>query len=372
MSDFDLEDMMAAGTGYALFRHGQDRQTEQLVRALREPVEVEVVIDERGDPPPSLINALEFTTTPVEDWDDYVGQEPLKTRLMTHIIAAMRRNEALPHVLLASGYPGVGKTSMARLIALAMGKQIIEIVPPFNVHTLAEAAEMLDDGDILFIDEIHKLTDTGVKGAEILLKILEDKVVFLPNGDVIRLNDITIIGATTDVDKLPETVIDRFKIKPYFQPYKYSELARIAVRFAYRHASEMYVDDDMAVAMAYACRGTPRILEEMVLAVRDLAGALRRNPTPDEMLEFLEVQPDGLTRQHIQYLTTLRRKFGRTNRYGETEYLVGAQNIQEILRETPQGIGRIERLLVERDLITRTARGRQLTAQGIERAEELM
>ena len=370
--DFGFDDAMMLGTGYALFRHGQDRQTATLARALAEREPVEVFIEREGEERPALINALEFSTDDLIEWDDYIGQEPLKSRLMTHIVAALRRGDSLPHVLLASGHPGIGKTTMARLIALAMGKKIIEVVPPFNAYTLAEAAELLDDGDFLFIDEIHKLTDGGVKGAEILLKVLEDKVAFLPNGEVKQLNDITVIGATTDKDKLPRTVIDRFKIKPHFQPYTYSELARIAVQFAFRHASLEVVDDDMATTMAFACRGVPRILEEYVLACRDLASALNRPPTEDELLEFLEVEPDGLTRMHIQYLTSVRLLYGRTNRHGETEYIIGAQNIQEILRETPNGLADIERFLVERGFLHRTTRGRQLTELGIDRANDLI
>lgn len=368
----DFEDAMDAGTGYALFRHGQDRQTAALARALNQREPVEVIIEEQAEERPALINAAEFSDEQVGEWDDYVGQEPLKARLMTHIIAALRRGEALPHILLASGYPGVGKTMMARLIARAMGKQIVELVPPFNAYTLAEAAEMLDDGDILFIDEIHKLSDSGVKGAEMLLKVLEDGVAFLPNGEVKLLNNITVIGATTDAGKLPRTVLDRFKVKPYFQPYSYSELARIAVRFAFRHASLDVVDDDMATTMAFASRGVPRILEEYVLAARDLAEELHRPATEQELLDFVEVEPDGLTRQHVKYLLTLYQKFGRVNRNGEMEYIAGAQTIQDMLRETPQGLGDLESFLVDSGFIDRSNRGRLLTAMGAARAEELL
>ena len=102
-------------------------------------------------------------------------------------------------------------TTLARLIAKAMGSRIIELVPPFNIYTLVEAARQLGDDDVLFIDEIHKLADNGKRGAEILLKVLEDKVAYLPTGEVVQLADITVIGATTDRDKLPEPVVDRFK-----------------------------------------------------------------------------------------------------------------------------------------------------------------
>lgn len=370
-------DALALGAGYALYRHGQDRQTEQLINALGrreddgEPQRIEVHVhtdeDERGIAP---VNFLDFATADIpHDWDDYIGQEPLKRQLRIYMAAAKAKGKRLPHVLLASGMPGVGKTTMARLLAVSMGVQIIELVPPFNVYTLVEAAKKLDDKDILFIDEIHKLADSGKRGAEILLKVLEEGVAFLPDGTIEQLADITVIGATTDRDLLPEPVVDRFKIKPYFQPYSDNELAEIAIQFAYKHRAQAHVDDWMAAHIALACRGTPRIIDEMVAATDSLALAFGRNPTPTEVLEFLEVEPDGLTRTHIHYLTAMRQYFARETKGGDVEYIVGEAAIQQILRETKQGIGRVERFLVERGLIDRTPRGRRLTELGIARAE---
>lgn len=264
-------------------------------------------------------------------------------------------------------------TTLARLIAKTMGVKMVELVPPFNIFTLVQAASELSAGDILFIDEIHKLADNGKRGAEILLKVLEDHVAFLPTGEVVDLDDITVIGATTDRDKLPEPVIDRFKVKPFFQPYSLGELARITITFASKHDALDMVDDDLAVAIAKACRGTPRITEEFVIAARDLHMALGRRVAAEELLDFVEVEPDGLGRQHIQYLTSLRQFFPRTVRdTEEIEYVVGEAAMQQILRETKQGLGRIENFLIEKGYIDRTPRGRRLTNKGIARAEEFI
>lgn len=373
MNDFDAIDF---GAAYALYMHGQDVQSERLIGALREreydPDATRVIQVSEPERVVPAINHNQFIEDP-GDWDSYIGQEPLKNQLMISIGSAKIRGKRLPHVLLASGYPGVGKTKMARLIAKALGVRIIEVVPPFKVESLVAAAEELGDHDILFIDEIHKLTDgVGARGAEMLLKVLEEGVAYLPNGDVVRLADITIIGATTDQDKLPEPVVDRFKIKPYFQAYDEIELGRIAIQFAYKEYAEEWVTDEMADAIAMACRGTPRIASAMVEAVRDLATVYKRQPTPQEMLSYLEVEPDGLTRTHIHYLTAMRQYFGREARDGGTEYIVGEAAIQQILRETKQGIGRVERFLVERGLIDRTPRGRRLTPLGIARAEQFI
>jgi holliday junction DNA helicase RuvB len=375
----DLDDDVGAlelGAGYALLRHGQDQQTAALIAAMRNGGDGGSIARDPTDDPPDpvqpAVNALDFTDPAnlPEDWDDYIGQAPAKNQLMVRLASAAMRDEPLDHVLLASGYPGVGKTTMARLIAKLMGVKIIEVVPPFKIESLVKAAQLLEDKDILFIDEIHKLTDgVGARGAEMLLKILEDRVAYLPSGEVIPLNQITVIGATTDRDKLPETVVDRFKIKPYFQAYSLTELAKIVVKFTWEKFAEDYVTDSTGIAMAKACRGTPRIIEEYVMAARDLGITKGAPPTPEELLEFVEVEPDGLTRVHIHYLTAMRQYFGRENSDGEWEFIVGEAAIMQILRETKQGIGRIERFLVERGLVDRTPRGRRLTPLGIARAE---
>lgn len=281
------------------------------------------------------------------------------------------RVNAPDHLYVTEQYIVTHNTTLARLTAKMMGKRIIELVPPFKVGDLVEAALKLDHGDVLFVDEVHKLADNGKAGAELLLKVLEEGVAFLPSGPV-YLPDITVIGATTDRDKLPEPVVDRFKLKPYFQAYSIEELARIAIVFAYRHQAQAYVTDRLAARIAMACRGTPRIAEEMVLAALDLGTVWRRPPTPEELLAFLEVEPDGLTRTHIHYLTALYQYFARETKDGEIEYIIGEAAIQQILRETKPGIGRVERFLVERGLIDRTPRGRRLTELGIERAQEFI
>jgi Holliday junction DNA helicase RuvB len=379
--DDDLDDdghefgALDAGTAYALLRHGQDRQADRIIDGLRqtafgqESPEVHVHLHD-DEEPIQPVNALDFSTVDMPtDWDDYIGQEPMKQQLSVYMNAAKVNGTAFPHTLFASGYPGVGKTTIARLIAKRMGVQIFEIVPPFNIHTLVAAARKLDDHDILFIDEIHKLADGGKRGAEILLKVLEDKVAFMPDGSTVQLADITVIGATTDRDKLPEPVIDRFKIKPYFQAYSWPELAAIAVSFAYRHHAGDKIDDQLAVDIAKACRNTPRIIEEMVMAADALATTFGQPPTSAQLLEFLEVEPDGLTRTHIHYLTAMRQYFPRMTKDEEIEYIVGEAAIQQILRETKPGLQRLEGFLLERGLIDRTPRGRRLTDLGIARAE---
>lgn len=361
-----LSPAMAVGTGYALYRHGQDRQVEQLAHLLDQRT-AEVI--EVGEPvPPTNTRVVEPGAL---DWNSFTGQEQLKHQLKVYIDAALKRGDRLPHILLASGFPGVGKTMLSRIIAKMMDAPMVELMPPFDTYTLVDAAKRLPDKGILFVDEIHKLADSGKRGAEILLKVLEEGIAFLPDGTMVQLPDITIIGATTDRDKLPEPVVDRFKVKPAFAPYTLSELAQIAVRFSYRHWCEDTLDDDKAISIGLACRSTPRVAEEFVLGNRDLTLHLGRDATIDEMLTFMDVTEDGLTAAHRTYLTALYQFFGQDTADG-VKYVAGEAAIKQMLRETNNGLQRIETFLLERGFIDRTPRGRQLTDLGVERVQELI
>lgn len=310
----------------------------------------------------------------VKTWGQYVGQEPMKAQLQVFIDDALERNAALPHTLLASGMPGVGKTTLAQLVAAQFGSRLVKLVPPFTPQTLYDAALSMDDWEFLFVDEIHKLGDHGPAMAENLLHLLEEKVLYLDDG-VHELADFTVVGATTDADKLPETIIDRFVIKPFFQKYSLAELVRITKNFCDDFGCVL--DPKTMVAIAKACRGTPRIARELVEAARALNNSYGRPCTPVELLAFKELEPDGTSRQHIAYLTALYQFFGREKPvYGtdqtEWEYVAGEASLMNILRENKPGLARLERFLIEKGLVDRTPRGRRLTPRGIQRAKQFV
>lgn len=369
---FGFDDALAVGVGYGLYRHGQDSQTAEIVNALRNDSITAGLLDEEDLatevlPAPNILDYV--TDLPTDVWDDYIGQDPLK-RLINIIIASAKAREVrCPHILLGSGYPGVGKTTVGRKIARMMGTKFIEVVPPFNIHALLAAVQLLNDKDVVLLDEIHKL---GGRGSEILLKVLEMGVAPI-DGQLIRLPDVTYIGATTEPDMLLEPVVDRFKWRPYFQAYTRPELAEIATVYGWKITNDAdWLPDDLILAIADACRQTPRIIETMVDAARDVEQALGTLPTPDDLLSFLEVEPDGLTRQHIAYLTAMYQYYGRTLNDGSIEYVAGENTMMGILREKKEGLGRLERFLVERGLVNRTTRGRCLTERGITRAQEFV
>lgn len=381
-------DAFELGTAYALFRHGQDRQTEDLVAAMTAtaappappapaapaaPAQVDVRIRDDDNPDEAVVvNALDFVTADMPaTWDEYIGQDQLKLELQVAITSAQARKASLPHMIFAAGIPGVGKTTIARLVAKSMGVPLIELSPPFeNVWVLVKAAQQLPPHGILFIDEIHMLEQKR-RGSEILLKIMEDGVAFLPDGQAVKFNDVTILGATTELDLLREAVVDRAEIKR-LQPYTPAELTRIAVKFAAQFRALNVVDDALACDIADASRGAPREIRKLVLKARDLAVTLKRPPTFEELRTLARIERDGLDLPHVHYLTALKQ-FGRrvSKEYG-VEYLGGEPTMMTLLRETKQGIGRIERYLIERGFIEKTSRGRRLTDRGIARADELI
>lgn len=337
--------------------------------AYQDPQEINVHVTVEAPKPTEMpfINAANVAPEYVKDWDSYVGQEPMKAQLETHIQSCINRWAVLPHVLLASGMPGVGKTTLARLIAKELGGRLTMLVPPFSRTALYDAAIQCQDGDFLFIDEIHKLADHGPAAAENLLHILEERALYLEEG-VVKLAEFTVIGATTDADKLPETIVDRFEIKPFFQPYSLPELVRITKNFA--DYFQTTLQPRTMVAIAKACRGTPRVARELVIAVRDVQAATGAWCTPDQLLAFKEIEPDGITRQHKAYLMAMYQFFGREEGDGTWTYTAGEASLMSLLRENQRGLARLERFLIQSGYLDRTPRGRRLTPLGIARARQ--
>lgn len=328
-----------------------------------EPLRIQIVRDEIP-----FYNRADIGHNAVTDWSQYVGQEPLKELLDVYIESALEQNTAMLHVLLASGLPGVGKTTLAQLVAHRMGSRLVKMDGgAVTGQTLIDALLQMDDWEILFIDEIHRLGKTRAQG---LLHAMEEKMLYLVDGPH-ELADFTLIGATTDADMLPEAVISRFPLRPetgaVFQKYTLPELVRIVKNFC--NDEGVVLDPKLMVAIAKASRGVPRQCGDLVAAAKAMLHA-HRPVTPDELLRFVRLEPDGTSMQHIAYLTALWQFFGREKPvYGtdrtEWEYVAGEQSLMNILRENKPGLARIERFLIEKGLVDRTPRGRRLTDRGI-------
>jgi len=205
-----------------------------------------------------------------QSFDDYIGQAEVITNLRGAVRAAKRGGWQLDHQLFA-GPAGLGKTSLAAVIAAELGGKLRATSAPAIEHkgALASLLTTLEDGDVLFIDEIHAL-DRAV--AECLYSAMEDRIIDLPAGKrVIRvpLPAFTLLGATTHAGKLPKPLLDRFGFVWQLRPYTLPEMQTIILRSARKLG--VAIDVDGAAAIARASRGTPRIANRLLRRVRDVA-----------------------------------------------------------------------------------------------------
>ena len=310
----------------------------------------------------SVEESLEHALRP-QKLDDYVGQEKIRAQLEIFINAAKKRKEALDHVLLF-GPPGLGKTTLANIIAKEMGVNLRQTSGPVLEKTgdLAALLSNLEENDVLFIDEIHRLSPVI---EEILYPAMEDYRLDIMIGEgpsarsvKLELPPFTLIGATTRAGMLTNPLRDRFGIVSRLEFYKREELTKIVIRSA--GLLEVEIDQEGASEIANRSRGTPRIANRLLRRVRDFSEVKSNGNInkiiADDALKMLDVDLIGLDLMDRSFLLAIIEKFSGGP--------VGLDNIAAAIGEEKETIEDvIEPYLIQQGYLRRTPRGRLASAK---------
>ncbi len=309
--------------------------------------------------------SLDMTLRP-KSLEEFIGQPKLKKSLQVFLAAAKARGEAMDHVLLA-GPPGLGKTSLAHIIAHELGSTIRVTAGPAltKVADLAGVLTNLEEGDVLFIDEVHRLQRSI---EEVLYPAMEDYSLDLvvgqgPGARTLRLDlpRFTLVGATTRVGMLGSPLRDRFGMTYRLNFYEEDEVVKILTRSA--KLLGVAIDTESLVEVSRRCRRTPRVANRLLKRIRDFAEVKKHKTVVREVvetaLEMLEIDEVGLDPVDRLAMKVLAEQFDGGP--------VGLQTLAAVMAEEERTLEEVvEPYLLQCGFIQRTPRGRILTDSGKE------
>lgn len=321
---------------------------------------IERIVDTSIQADDPVEQQIEITLRP-SSFAEYIGQERLKRNLGLAIDAAKKREEPIDHVLLY-GPPGLGKTTMASVIANEMGTNLRITAGPAieRAGDLASILTNLQDGDILFIDEIHRLSRAV---EEVLYSAMEDFKLDIvigkgPAARSIRLDlpKFTVIGATTRTGSLAAPLRDRFGIIHRLEFYTHDEVSKIITRSAAILDTEIH--DESAALLSTRARLTPRIANRLLKRVRDYADVngdgIIDTVITRQALDLLEIDELGLDPADRQLLRSMLEHYG--------DNPVGLSTISALTGDEQTTIEDFyEPYLLQIGFIERTPRGRRVT-----------
>lgn len=288
---------------------------------------------------------------------EVIGQLEAVARLKAAIATTRARNVRLDHTMLASGTAGIGKTTLAQITAFELGVGLVTVSGPVGVADARRLMRRMQDKDVLFWDEIHMAVAGGKTKAEWLLPLLTDGKLVTRTGTEL-MPDITVIGATTDVGRLPATIQSRFMVWPEFRYYTDIEATLLVQSLVGRMGVDL--GPDYYGRVAAAADHNPRAMRRILTAIRDVMNVGEIDL--DMAFRWAGVTYDGLTQVCQNILLAL---------LSAKDYTASADTLAGILGE-PGPMRYAENQLIQRGLLTISGRGRVLTDTGVERAAALV
>lgn len=297
------------------------------------------------------------------DWSGYIGQERAKKIVKVNAQSSKISGNRIDHTLITSGTPGIGKTALAHLVAQEAGVPLVQIdplafqKPATGQRLIYEVYRNNPNGAIVFIDEAHKLVQGDRRSCEWLLEFMQDGRM----GKRV-IDNIAIMGATTDPGKIPQTIVSRFPVRLNLEQYTIDEAALIVEQVVKREIPDITLTADQCKQIAEAANCNPRKIWALITSLRNLVTVGEMSPPYDidYLLEWLDISPDGLDYNMRTYLKKL----------GDLSGKAGKDTLEQVL-QSPGGLDEIERVLLDKGFIERTPGGRVLTNDGLDRYLDL-